>query len=141
MIDQRPKKCKNGFRPNSLAKGISINNHPMTTYENHVDNVRQVVLIFYTTYIISLLRALDQFKNFDGKQLLSMKRKDLVTAFGKEEGGRLDGQITICRKTTGFNTASSELRDVLAKAKRRSEKKRKESEIGEQEDNEFHSRA
>ena len=72
-------------------------------------------------------RALDQFKTFDGKQFLSMKRTDLVAAFGKDEGGRLDGQITICRKTTGFGTASSELRNVLAKAKKRTEEQRRES--------------
>ena len=62
-------------------------------------------------------RALNQFKSFDGKQFLSMKRKDLVAILGKEEGSRLEGQITICRKTTGFMTASTELRDILAKAK------------------------
>ena len=76
---------------------------------------------------MSRCRALDQFKNFDGKKFLSMKRKDLIAAFGKDEGGRLDGQITICRKTTGFATASSELRNVLAKAKKRTEDLRRES--------------
>ena len=68
-----------------------------------------------------------------------MKRNDLIAAFGKDEGGRLDGQITICRKTTGFGTASTELRNVLAKAKQRTEDKRRESLIrhDSQQDNEF----
>ena len=64
-----------------------------------------------------------------------MKRKELIAAFGKDEGGRLDGQIIICRKTTGFATASSELKNILAKAKKRTEEKRRESEA--QQDDEF----
>ena len=70
-----------------------------------------------------------------------MKRKDLILAFGKEEGTRLDGQITICRKTTGFATASSELKDVLAKAKKRIEQNKRDSIIAGQDDDEFQSAA
>ena len=66
-------------------------------------------------------RVQEQFKGFDGHQLLSMKRSDLLAAFGRVEGDRLEGQITICRKTTGFGTASSELRDILVKARKRTE--------------------
>ena len=40
-------------------------------------------------------RALDQFKNVDGKKLLSLKRTELISAFGKVEGARLDGQLQI----------------------------------------------
>ena len=69
-------------------------------------------------------RALDQFKNVDGKKLLSLKRNELISAFGKVEGARLDGQLQISRKTTGFGTASSELRNVLAKAKKRTDERR-----------------
>ena len=68
-----------------------------------------------------LIRALDQLKDINGKKLLSLKRNELISAFGKVEGARLDGQLQICRKTTGYGTASSELRNVLAKAKKRTE--------------------
>ena len=39
-----------------------------------------------------------------GGELFKMKRKDLIAAFGKEEGKRLDSQITISRNTSGFKT-------------------------------------
>ena len=88
-----------------------------------------------------MYRALDQFKNIDGRKLLSLKRNELIAAFGKEEGARLDGQLTICRKTTGFATASSELRNILAKAKRRSEEERRNSFRHGGQDTEFQSAA
>ena len=50
-------------------------------------------------------RALDQMAGMHGGQLFKMTRKDLVAAFGKEEGKRLDSQITISRNTAGFKTA------------------------------------
>jgi len=66
-------------------------------------------------------RVQDQLGSFDGNRLLSLKRADLVSAFGSSEGSRLDGQITISKKTTGFGTASSELRQILFKARKRTE--------------------
>ena len=69
---------------------------------------------------------MDQFKNIDGKKLLSLKRNELIAAFGKEEGVRLDGQLTICRKTTGYGTASSELRNILAKARQRTDDQKRQ---------------
>ena len=60
-----------------------------------------------------------------GGNLFSMTRKDLVAAFGREEGKRLDSQITISRNQSGFKTArSSELKEILEKARRRSEKEK-----------------
>ena len=82
-------------------------------------------------------RALDQFKNVDGKKLLSLKRTELISAFGKVEGARLDGQLQMCRKTTGYGTASSELRNVLAKAKKRADEQRRESIQQAHQDNDF----
>ena len=86
-------------------------------------------------------RALDQFKNVDGKKLLSLKRNELISAFGKVEGARLDGQLQISRKTTGFGTASSELRNVLAKAKKKTEDERRESIRQTYQDNDFQTAA
>jgi len=86
-------------------------------------------------------RALDQFKNVDGKKLLSLKRTELISAFGKVEGSRLDGQLQISRKTTGYGTASSELRNVLAKAKKRADEERRESIRQAYTDNDFQSAA
>ena len=40
-----------------------------------------------------------------GGELFKMTRKDLIAAFGREEGKRLDSQITISRNTAGFKTA------------------------------------
>ena len=91
--------------------------------------------------MIIFCRALDQFKNVDGKKLLSLKRNELISAFGKVEGGRLDGQLQISRKTTGFGTASSELRNVLARAKKKTEDERRESIRQTYQDNDFQTAA
>ena len=51
-----------------------------------------------------------------------MSRADLIAAFGKQEGARLDSQITISRNSAGFQTAkTSELRDILAKARQKTD--------------------
>lgn len=63
--------------------------------------------------------VITQLKGVNGKQLLLMKRSELISVFGKEVGGRLDGQLTISKKTTGFGTASSELKDILKKHRNR----------------------
>ena len=70
---------------------------------------------------ITCRRVQQQLRGFDGQKVLSFKRQDLISAFGKEEGTRLDGQLTICKKTTGYGTASSELRNILFKARQRTE--------------------
>jgi hypothetical protein len=72
-----------------------------------------------------------------------MSRKDLIAAFGKTEGKRLDSQITISRNTAGFKTArSSELKEILEKARKRSEKEKedKDDDNSDQEEQD-HSRA
>ena len=67
-------------------------------------------------------RAVDQLSKLDGARLFAMSRKDLIAAFGKQEGQRLDSQITISRNSAGYQTArTSELRNVLNKARKRSE--------------------
>lgn len=69
-----------------------------------------------------LSRAIEQLSRLDGSRLFAMSRKDLIAAFGKQEGIRLDSQITISRNSAGFQTAkTSELRDILAKARQRTE--------------------
>ena len=64
-----------------------------------------------------------------------------IEVFGKDEGKRLYSQITISRNSTNYKTVrSSELKEVLEKARKRSEKKgtvqrqRQESEEYEEED-------
>ena len=42
-------------------------------------------------------RVLKYLEGMSGRQVLGMKRDALETAFGKEEGGRLDSQITLSR--------------------------------------------
>jgi len=67
-------------------------------------------------------RALTKLDGMNGKQILATKRKDLEKLFGKEEGGRLDSQITLCRNNTRFTMGkNSELRSALEKAKKRAE--------------------
>ena len=76
---------------------------------------------FFTMHFI-FNRAVDQLSRLDGYKLFAMSRKDLIAAFGKAEGIRLDSQITISRNSAGFQTAkTSELRDILAKARRRTD--------------------
>ena len=75
--------------------------------------------IFHNAFIS---RAMQQLSRLNGNQLFAMSRKDLIAAFGKAEGIRLDSQITISRNSAGFQTAkTSELRDILAKARRRTD--------------------
>ena len=46
---------------------------------------------------LPLGRVLKYLEGMSGRQVLGMKREALETAFGKEEGGRLDSQITLSR--------------------------------------------
>ena len=65
---------------------------------------------------------MDQLSRLDGSKIFAMSRKDLIAAFGKQEGIRLDSQITISRNSAGYQTAkTSELRDILAKARHRTD--------------------
>ena len=65
---------------------------------------------------------MDQLSRLDGSKIFAMSRRDLIAAFGKQEGIRLDSQITISRNSAGYQTAkTSELRDILAKAQHRTE--------------------
>ena len=67
-------------------------------------------------------RAVDQLSKLDGAKLFAMSRAALIAAFGKQEGQRLDSQITISRNSAGYQTArTSELRNVLNRARKRSE--------------------
>ena len=77
-------------------------------------------VIFYNAFLS--FRAVQQLSRLNGNQLFAMSRRDLIAAFGKAEGIRLDSQITISRNSAGFQTAkTSELRDILAKARRRTD--------------------
>jgi len=61
----------------------------------------------------------------NGRQVLGLQREALEAAFGKEEGGRLDSQIILSRNQTKYTQGkNSELRAILEKAKRRSERKK-----------------
>ena len=42
-------------------------------------------------------RVMKNLEGMNGRQVLAMKRDALDKAFGKEEGGRLDSQITLSR--------------------------------------------
>jgi hypothetical protein len=68
-------------------------------------------------------RIIKQLAGMDGNQLFSLKRKQLEDVCGKEEGSRLDSQITISRNISGFKTArSSELRAILARARAKADR-------------------
>ncbi len=67
---------------------------------------------------------MDQTAGMHGDKLLAMSQKDLMEVFGKQEGRRLYSQLTISKNSTNYKTVrSSELKEVLEKARRRSEKK------------------
>ena len=79
-------------------------------------------------------RAVDQLSKLDGAKLFAMSRAALIAAFGKQEGQRLDSQITISRNSAGYQTArTSELRNVLNRARKRSEFNREKYEDEDQE--------
>ena len=47
-------------------------------------------------------RVFDQTKGFNGDKIFSMKRNDLIKAFGHDEGTRLYSQITVSRNMTDY---------------------------------------
>merc|ERR1712029_586965 len=70
-------------------------------------------------------RVIKYLEGMSGRQVLGMKRDALETAFGKEEGGRLDSQITLSRNQTKYTQGkNSELRAILQKARQRTETKK-----------------
>ena len=85
-------------------------------------------------------RVLKNLEGMNGRQVLGMKRDALDKAFGKEEGGRLDSQITLSRyivilfkliigncfrnHTKYTQGKNSELRAILEKARKRTEVKK-----------------
>ena len=78
-----------------------------------------------------IYRAIDQLSKLDGSKIFAMSRTDLIAAFGKQEGIRLDSQITISRNSAGYQTAkTSELRNILERARQRSEKSRRSPDDG-----------
>lgn len=68
-----------------------------------------------------------QLKDMTGSDILNLTRRQLDQFFGTTEGGRLDGQITLARKECEFKTTrSSELKQILEKARRKAEANDKE---------------
>ena len=51
--------------------------------------------------VFLIYRAMDQLSRLDGSKIFAMSRRDLIAAFGKKEGIRLDSQITISRNNAG----------------------------------------
>jgi len=73
-------------------------------------------------------RVLKYLEGMNGRQVLGMSREALETAFGREEGGRLDSQITLSRNQTKYTQGkNSELRAILEKARKRTEIKKASS--------------
>ncbi|ODN06606.1 Epidermal growth factor receptor kinase substrate 8-like protein 2 [Orchesella cincta] len=67
-------------------------------------------------------RIQKQLAGLNGGELFKLNRSQLEEYCGKEEGLRLNSQITISRNTSGYKTArSSELRAILAKARAKAE--------------------
>ena len=75
-----------------------------------------------------MLRVLKYLEGMNGRQVLGMSREALETAFGREEGGRLDSQITLSRNQTKYTQGkNSELRAILEKARKGTEIKKASS--------------
>merc|ERR1719300_206217 len=69
-------------------------------------------------------RVIKYLEGMNGRQVLGMHR----AALGKEEGSRLDSQITLSRNQTKYTLGkNSELRAILEKAKKRTEVKKNSS--------------
>ena len=73
----------------------------------------------------SVVRVQKYLEGMSGRQVLGMSREALETAFGREEGSRLDSQITLSRNQTKYTQGkNSELRAILEKARKRTEIKK-----------------
>lgn len=87
-------------------------------------------------------RVLTQLSGFNGAKVLELTRKNLIASFGKEEGARLDSQLTLSKNTKGYRTArSSELRAVLERARKKTDTDEQCFSEGEESDGDFYSRA
>ncbi|TRY75328.1 hypothetical protein TCAL_08322 [Tigriopus californicus] len=87
-------------------------------------------------------RVLSQLSGFNGSKVLELSRKNLIASFGKEEGARLDSQLTLSKNTKGYRTArSSELRAVLERARKKTDTDDHYISEEEESDPDFYSRA
>ncbi|XP_021939379.1 epidermal growth factor receptor kinase substrate 8-like isoform X2 [Zootermopsis nevadensis] len=67
-------------------------------------------------------RLRKQLHGMTGNELLSLTKSQLEKHCGKDEGRRLDSQLTVQRNVSGYKTArSSELRAILARAREKAE--------------------
>lgn len=63
-----------------------------------------------------------RFNGMSGEELFQLKKADLIKYCGKEEGHRLDSQLTLQRKHSGYQTTrSSELLEALKRARQKAE--------------------
>jgi len=63
-------------------------------------------------------RIRKQLANVNGNEIFTLRKDQLQSYCGRDEGQRLYSQITVSRNTTGYKTTrSSELRAILAKAR------------------------
>ncbi|KAL0125073.1 hypothetical protein PUN28_004311 [Cardiocondyla obscurior] len=73
-----------------------------------------------------------KFENMNGTELFSLSRRRLEQLCGLSEGSRLNGQITLAKNECEYKTArSSELKQILEKARRRAENVNDKDEIRE----------
>ncbi|XP_011874773.1 PREDICTED: epidermal growth factor receptor kinase substrate 8-like [Vollenhovia emeryi] len=64
-----------------------------------------------------------QFENMNGTELFNLSRRRLEQLCGLSEGSRLNGQLTLAKNVCEYKTArSSELKQILEKARQRAEK-------------------
>ncbi|KDR08458.1 Epidermal growth factor receptor kinase substrate 8, partial [Zootermopsis nevadensis] len=71
---------------------------------------------------LSDFRLRKQLHGMTGNELLSLTKSQLEKHCGKDEGRRLDSQLTVQRNVSGYKTArSSELRAILARAREKAE--------------------
>ncbi|XP_032681228.1 epidermal growth factor receptor kinase substrate 8-like isoform X1 [Odontomachus brunneus] len=71
-----------------------------------------------------------QFENMNGTELFNLTRRELEKYCGLSEGSRLNGQLTLARNESGYKTArSSELKQILEKARRRAEELNDKDEV------------
>ena len=94
------------------------------------ETVQWKVMVVCTTKLsppltFSVVRVQKYLEGMSGRQVLGMSREALETAFGREEGSRLDSQITLSRNQTKYTQGkNSELRAILEKARKRTEIKK-----------------
>lgn len=73
-----------------------------------------------------------QLENTNGTELFNLSRRRLEQLCGLSEGSRLNGQLTLAKNECEYKTArSSELKQILEKARRRAEKLNDKDEIKE----------